>query len=289
VHYTDCEAYEDDGGSTSTGFSANNSTGVEYVGCIARSMTTGQGFTHYYSALIRYTACWAYLNDYAGFNSEVSEHITYVGCHGGGRSANASGVFTAQQNLGNRMGFRMMGSQHVSVVGGSASYNASDEGYGIHVLPYTTGGTVDSTDVSIDGVALIANKYGVYVADASQLRVSVSSTCRFSGNTTAPYGGSGDFNTMTRYADAPIETWTAGNGGSGVRFNSTGNTAAQVFRFLDDGVEAFRIGAGVIGIPDGVTAPDALASVAWIYVDTADGDLKVKFPDGVVKTLATDT
>lgn len=42
-------------------------------------------------------------------------------------------------------------------------------------------------------------------------------------------------------------------------------------------------------LKDGVAAPAALSGYARIYVDTADGDLKVKFADGVTKTLATDT
>lgn len=40
---------------------------------------------------------------------------------------------------------------------------------------------------------------------------------------------------------------------------------------------------------DGLTAPSAVAGRAYIYVDTADGDLKVKFGDGITKTIATDT
>lgn len=43
-----------------------------------------------------------------------------------------------------------------------------------------------------------------------------------------------------------------------------------------------------LAISDGVTAPVANVASAQIYVDSADGDLKVKFGDGVVKTLATD-
>lgn len=39
---------------------------------------------------------------------------------------------------------------------------------------------------------------------------------------------------------------------------------------------------------DGVTAPATEAAFAQTYVDTADGDLKVKFGDGVVKTIVTD-
>lgn len=45
---------------------------------------------------------------------------------------------------------------------------------------------------------------------------------------------------------------------------------------------------GAIAILDGMTAPSTQLGWAQIYVDT-DGDLKVKFGDGVVKTLATDT
>lgn len=46
---------------------------------------------------------------------------------------------------------------------------------------------------------------------------------------------------------------------------------------------------GHISILDGVSAPSTVAGRAFIYVDSADGDLKVKFGDGTVKTLATDS
>lgn len=45
---------------------------------------------------------------------------------------------------------------------------------------------------------------------------------------------------------------------------------------------------GALAIPDGITAPTTVAGLAFIYVDVADGDLKVKFGDGTVRTLATD-
>lgn len=47
--------------------------------------------------------------------------------------------------------------------------------------------------------------------------------------------------------------------------------------------------SGTIALTDGITAPGATAGIAKLYVDTADGDLKVKFGDGTVKTIATDT
>ena len=42
-------------------------------------------------------------------------------------------------------------------------------------------------------------------------------------------------------------------------------------------------------LDDGVTAPSTLSGTAFVYVDTSDGDLKVKFGDGTTKTIATDT
>lgn len=47
--------------------------------------------------------------------------------------------------------------------------------------------------------------------------------------------------------------------------------------------------SGALGIADGITAPATVAGMAQIYVDTADGDLKVKFGDGTVKTIVVDT
>ena len=47
--------------------------------------------------------------------------------------------------------------------------------------------------------------------------------------------------------------------------------------------------AGVVAVKDGVTAPDAVSGMAVIYVDTADGDLKCKFANGFVATLAADS
>ena len=42
-------------------------------------------------------------------------------------------------------------------------------------------------------------------------------------------------------------------------------------------------------LDDGITEPFAVSGKAHIYVDSADGDLKVKFGDGTVKTIVTDT
>jgi hypothetical protein len=46
---------------------------------------------------------------------------------------------------------------------------------------------------------------------------------------------------------------------------------------------------GHLRIKDAVSAPSTVSGFALIYVDSADGDLKVKFGDGTVKTIVTDT
>lgn len=57
-----------------------------------------------------------------------------------------------------------------------------------------------------------------------------------------------------------------------------------------NGILRVRLPAdGGLAVQDGITAPATAAGWTIIYVDTADGDLKVKFGDGTVKTLATDT
>jgi len=48
-------------------------------------------------------------------------------------------------------------------------------------------------------------------------------------------------------------------------------------------------GSDMLTIVDGITAPATVSGVAQIYVDAADGDLKIRFGDGVTKTIVVDT
>jgi hypothetical protein len=50
--------------------------------------------------------------------------------------------------------------------------------------------------------------------------------------------------------------------------------------------DRLEIADGALGLKP-ISAPGTWASGAVIYLDTADGDLKVKFSNGTVKTLAT--
>lgn len=48
-------------------------------------------------------------------------------------------------------------------------------------------------------------------------------------------------------------------------------------------------GRDILYLVDGVTAPAAITGVAQIYIDIADGDLKIRFGDNVTKTIVVDT
>lgn len=47
-----------------------------------------------------------------------------------------------------------------------------------------------------------------------------------------------------------------------------------------------EIGANILFLVDGVVAPAAIVGVTQIYVDIADGDLKVRFGSGVTKVIS---
>lgn len=54
-------------------------------------------------------------------------------------------------------------------------------------------------------------------------------------------------------------------------------------------IQAFELYGQSLSLVDAVTAPSTVAGKAQLYADITDGDLKVKFGDGVVKTIVVDT
>ena len=57
---------------------------------------------------------------------------------------------------------------------------------------------------------------------------------------------------------------------------------------LSSGLDMTDLETNVILLEDAITALATVSGRAQIYVDTADGNLKVKFADGFVVTIATD-
>jgi hypothetical protein len=86
--FRSCEADGSGATDTATGFSANNSTDISWVNCKAHDLSHGQGYTHWQSANMDYTACRAWRVSRGGggaaFNSERSVGVTYTQCVAGG-------------------------------------------------------------------------------------------------------------------------------------------------------------------------------------------------------------
>lgn len=68
---------------------------------------------------------------------------------------------------------------------------------------------------------------------------------------------------------------TTGNGSNTVTLGNTSITETHI--------------QGALAIDDGITAPSTITGKASIYVDSSDGDLKIKFSDGTIKTIVVDT
>lgn len=62
-------------------------------------------------------------------------------------------------------------------------------------------------------------------------------------------------------------------------------------RFLQDELERISDAttSDTLELHDGVQIPEQLVDKATIYIDSADGDLKIKYSDGTVNTIVIDT
>ncbi len=97
------------------------------------------------------------------------------------------------------------------------------------------------------------------------------------------YTGSSTFN------EAALTVSSATGAGS-LAFYPSGTGGSTALEATSAGVVATTLlQTPCLKITDGITAPATASGYALIYVDTSDGDLKVKFGDGTVKTLATDS
>lgn len=136
-----------------------------------------------------------------------------------------------------------------------------------------------TTDVMLRATAKANNFYGLKAGFNSPAIQVIGTYNNFFGGFTGGF----DFDAASAY-----------NNVYGTRLLGAGDTITDAgFRNMWRDVMNFSTAMPIADSPlslfDGVTAPSAVAGFAQIYVDVADGDLKVKFGDGTVKTLATDT
>lgn len=98
------------------------------------------------------------------------------------------------------------------------------------------------------------------------------------GNPSYVFSASADRTSI--YDAAGVESWRNDSGGTLMPRGAgqqVGNSAFPVAAFVGDAVH----------LTEGVSEPPLKPGVAQLYVDTADGALKVKFADTTIKTIAT--
>lgn len=96
---------------------------------------------------------------------------------------------------------------------------------------------------------------------------------------------SGSYSLIAQAATAAIPSLIPNNTDQNT---GVGWAGADKMSLIAGGVEALRAEGDGLSIIDGVTAPSAVTGRAKIFVDSADGDLKIIFADGIVKTIVVD-
>ena len=145
--------------------------------------------------------------------------------------------------------------------------------------------------LSMDGAKIIdelRNLRDIGDIDAETLTTSgnvvVGGDASVTGDISAGGEVSGGTADIEENADVGGDLAVTGEVGGGTA-DITGN--ASVGGDLD--VTSGEVAGNILSVTDGVTAPDTQTGRALIYVDTADGDLKVKFGDGHVTVIAADS
>ena len=185
------------------------------------------------------------------------------------------------RRVGDSMEIRFEYEQTSTGQSGSGDYLISiPSGYTIDLSKFSrTSGTNNDTRGAIVGVGYVSNNNSestssyanavVSVFDSTQVRVMIDIGTNFGKFWSSDRNGLGSSATINAGATftVPIDGW-----GSNASFLAALPTVNDSFKFND-----------------GVTAPSTVANQAQMYVDSSDGDLKIKFGDGTVKTIVTDT
>lgn len=160
---------------------------------------------------------------------------------------------------------------------------------------------IDTGSANVRETALIANHHVTGTVTGSGTRTlaidpfgTTGPAVKFASAANASAAGAFIFERLVAGgASLPAMRVVDSNAGSGTPVTLQIETERSTGSFLRgmraDTTYFEAYASGALGIADGITAPATVAGMAQIYVDTADGDLKVKFGDGTVKTIVVDT
>lgn len=166
-------------------------------------------------------------------------------------------------------------------IGGTVRFRCRDtEVYAI------TGGTIGTPTISSDTV-IVAQKSGS-AGDNAGMSIVAGAT----GNSILNFGDTADENVGRFDYDHNLDECAAyANNGESFRFDEA--------NFLPGADDGRNFGSSSKGwsnsyqyrnwVKDGISTPGTVSGWASIYVDSGDGDLKVKFGNGFVATLAADS
>lgn len=156
-------------------------------------------------------------------------------------------------------------------------------------------------DFAVDETAAGTNSFDAVIGSGAVMRNSFSvkeSLTEDDGDAARIRKNNGQLQLDALAATGSVRIGVSGNSmmvfnGSADRISLHNVAGAEQFRLEGGnitpraGTGAQSVGADILSVTDGVTAP-ASGATAQIYVDTADGALKVRFGSGTVKQLASD-
>ena len=135
--------------------------------------------------------------------------------------------------------------------------------------------------------ALLANQNGTILANSAEVvKGSYGIRGRRLGLVYADSITIGDTTTAALSAEQGASVYAA----SVTSVNNTSLYSVQAGgQIVNASEQVLSSNYSYLSLVDGVTVPSTTSGTAFLYVDSSDGDLKVKFGDGTVKTIATDT
>lgn len=166
--------------------------------------------------------------------------------------------------------------------GSAAESNASIANF------FTSGITTKVDDVGMKNWSFSPSQLFQFVMSRGRFE-AVNAVDGTKGLFLANAGSSTDICFDARASGNTFPTWQSRKNGA-IEWGS-GSAATDVsMRRIATGQLYLTSGAwAATNIVDGIAAPTATVGQAKIYVDSADGDLKIIFGDGTVKTIVTDT